>query len=143
MELTAENVDRVFTECLFKEDEDHSTYVEAEGIVNKMGFHPERVKTHAEEISSMLDQLPDQFHEKTGGGWSFLNACNRKDGVQWGEHRNMEQLITLGIAIKKVRYCMPREMWVAFPGGMPYFVILANWEPKGWFDNIKEVSKAN
>lgn len=36
----------------------------------------------------------------------------------------MEQLVSLGIGIKKVKYCMPKEMWSILPGGMPYFMIL-------------------
>jgi len=49
--------------------------------------------------------------------------CMDKHGVQWGEHRNIEQLVVLGIAAKMVKYCMPRDMWGILPGGMPYIAI--------------------
>jgi len=56
-----------------------------------------------------------------GGGWSFLNLCSTKDEKQWtGLHERMEQLICLGMAIGKVSYCCPREMWPSLLGGMPY-----------------------
>lgn len=74
----------------------------------------------------MLDKLPEQFHEATGGGWSFLNACNDRHGNQWtGLHQRMEQLFQLGIALGRVSYCLPREFWSAMPGGVPYIVVKA------------------
>jgi hypothetical protein len=35
----------------------------------------------------------------------------------------MDQLFTLGIAIEKVSFQLPREMWNVLPGGMPYLVV--------------------
>jgi len=35
----------------------------------------------------------------------------------------MEKLFLLGLAIEKVKCLMPREVWPALPGGMPYYVI--------------------
>ena len=124
MELTSENVERIFMDCLFKEGEDTSNYIPAEGVTTNVGFHPERIESHKDEIASMLSELPEEFKEKTGGGWTFLNAFNDKNGQQWTSlHRRMEQLFQLGIGIGKVSYLMPRDMWRIFPGGMPYLVI--------------------
>lgn len=124
MKLTAENVDSVFRDCLFKDGEQTEDHVKVEGLVNTFGFHPERIKEHTEEIYSMLKQLPNSFQKDSGGGMSFLSACDDKDGNQWtGLHRTMEQLIVIGIGISKVKYCLPREMWDVMPGGMPYFVV--------------------
>jgi hypothetical protein len=123
--LNAEHVNAVFMDCLFRDGEDASKHVKAEGIVRNVGFHPERLESHKAEIVAMLDELPEQFHEKSGGGWSFLNACMDKHGNHWGEHINMEQLFQLGIGIGKVKSLMPREMWRALPGGMPYYVVTA------------------
>ena|SRR3990167_5404338 len=127
--ITAEKVSEIFKDCLFKDEEMIEgkpiiAPVEVEGIISRFGFHPDRIKIHAGEIIELLNELPEEFKEKTGGGWSFLNACNDKEGRQWGEHNNMEQLFSLGIAIGKVKYCMPKEMWSMLPGGMPYLVIL-------------------
>jgi len=122
--LSSERVEAIFNDCLFKDGEDTSNYVKAEGIAHNVGFHPERLQSHKAEIEAMLDELPDQFKKSGGGGWSFLNACLDKHGEQWTDlHLRMEQLFQLGIAIGKVECQLPREMWMVFPGGMPYYVI--------------------
>ncbi len=122
--LSTEGVEKVFVDCLFKEGEDTSTHIAAEGIMMTVGFHPERIESHRAEIEAMLDELPDQFKASSGGGWSFLNACEDKHGNQWTSfHRSMDQLFMLGMAIGKVESQMPRELWSALPGGMPYYVI--------------------
>lgn len=121
MDLTAKNVDTVIRDCLFTDEEDKSGAVLAEGIMLKAGFHPERLTSHKEDIVSMLNQLPDEFFANKGGGWSFLNSCNTRDGVQWGEHKDMDALLVLGIAIGKAEIMLPRKMWFIFPGSMPYF----------------------
>jgi len=128
--LTAENVNRIFLECLFKEEEiainvEDRVYVEAHGIMTHVGFHPGRIKEHEQEIEWMLLQLPKEFLKSVGGGWSFLNACEDVQGNQWtGLHKTMDELVCLGLATKKVMFLTPREMWAMFPGGMPYFVVL-------------------
>jgi len=124
----AERVEKIFMDCLFKDEEIKdgkapSDAVLVEGLVSKFGFHPTRLASHQAEIEKELLEFDDDFYTGKGGGMTFLNFCNTKDGEQWGEHRNMEQLITLGIAIKKVKYCLPRSMWNALPGGVPYVSI--------------------
>ena len=122
--LTAEQVNAIFMDSLFREGEDTSNHIKAEGIINSVGFHPERLQYHKIEIEAMLDELPENFKKSGGGGWSFLNACNDKHGNQWtGLHQHMEQLFQLGIGIGKVKYLTPRDMWSVLPGGMPYIVI--------------------
>jgi len=122
--LTSERVTKVFRDCLFKDDEDTSNHIEARGIMINVGFHPERLEEHTVEIEEMLGELPSEFQKSGGGGWSFLNACNDKYGNQWtGEQTVMEQLVLLGIATEKAKFQLPREVWSALPGGMPYFVI--------------------
>lgn len=122
--LTPEKVESIFLDCLFKEEEDTSNHIKAEGIVHTVGFHPGRLESHKEEVEELLEELPDEFKKSGGGGWSFLNACNDRHGNQWtGLHRTMEQLVLLGIAIGKVKFQLPRETWKALPGGMPYLVI--------------------
>lgn len=123
MNLTSENVESIFLDCLFQEDEDRTSAIMVEGIINDFGFHPDRLKQHEEDIYSLLRELPEEF-QMNGIGASFLNACNNKDGVLWGQHRNIEQLVTLGIGIEKVRYMLPRQLWEALPGGVPYLTVL-------------------
>ena len=127
MKLNAENVEDVFMDCLFKDGEvefyEPKDMIMTEGIRNSMGFNPERIEKHREDVKSMLSQLPEPFFKQIGGGWSFLNAIETRDGEQWAEHKNVEQLLTLGIGLGYASYLMPREMWKMFPGGMPYFQV--------------------
>jgi len=125
MKLTSENVEKIFTDCLFRngENTDNTKYIN--GIINSFGFHLDRVKKHENDIYSMLKQLPENFQKDTGGGWSFLNACNNKDGEQWtGFHRIMEKLFVIGMACDKVQCLLPQSLWKALPGSMPYYVVL-------------------
>jgi hypothetical protein len=125
--LNGEKVRSVFMDCLFQEGEDSSKHIRADGVVTNVGFHPGRLEQHRAEIVEMLDELPDQFKESSGGGWSFLQACDDKHGNQWTDfHQRMEQLFQLGIGINRVKCLLPRELWKALPGGMPYYVILDN-----------------
>lgn len=122
--LNPERVGIIFHNCLFRESEDTTNHIKAEGIVSTVGFHPGRVEEHRAEIELMLAELPEAFMAAGGGGWSFLNLCFDRHGNQWtGIHQTMEQLVQLGIAIGKVKYQLPRELWGVLPGGMPYLVI--------------------
>jgi len=122
--LIPEHVQAVFMACLFKDGEDTSDHIIADGIVQTVGFHPGRIEEHRQEIHNMLAELPDEFRASNGGGSSFLNACMNKHGNQWtGVHQTQEQLVQLGIAIGEVEYCLPRDMWKILPGGMPYIAV--------------------
>ncbi len=124
--LTSEKVEAIFMDCLFRDGEDTSNHIAVEGVVHNVGFHPERLESHRAEIEAMLDELPEMFHEKSGGGWSFLNACNDKHDNQWTDfHMRMEQLFQLGGGIGRVKSLLPREAWAMLPGGMPYYVVTA------------------
>jgi hypothetical protein len=124
----SQQVEEVFMSCLFKEEEVTEGKLPiyailVEGIVHRLGFHPQRIELNKGKIKEFLNEMPKEFHKNGGGGWSFLNMYMDKHGVQWGEHRNIEQLVVLGIAAKMVKYCMPRDMWGILPGGMPYIAI--------------------
>lgn len=127
MQLNAENVTKVLKSCLFDEgytDEDLKRAIEVESVMLHIGFDSDRVKQHEKEIVELLEQLPKEFKKTEGGGWSFLNACMDKDGNHWGEHRNIDELIALGLAVDKIQFLLPREVWVALPGAVPYFVYI-------------------
>ena len=122
--LTSQRVEVVFMVCRFKDGEDISNCIVAEGIVNAVEFHLGRIEEYRQKIHDMLAELPDEFKTSGGGGYSFLNACVDKHGNQWtGLHRTVEQLVQLGIAIGEVEYFLPRDRWSIFPGGMPYFTV--------------------
>lgn len=95
------------------------------GITKTLGFKPERVKINEASIKALIEEIvPDDFLTTGGKGMSFLNLCMNRRGEHWAEHPVMEELILLGMAIKRAGFCVPREMWSMFPGGMPYV----------WFD---------
>ena len=127
--ISAKRIGVIFEDCLFKNEEiiNNKPIVEpvkGKGVLNDFGFHPTRLSIYKIEILGILKQLPDSFMQSGGGGMSFLNACVTKEGSQWGEHRNIEQLFALGEALKLVKYPMPKEMWGILPGGMPYVTIV-------------------
>lgn len=129
--LTPTRVNEIFMDCLFRDGESTDDAVVVEGIVSKFGFNPVRLESHREDVRALLSQLPKEFHiESAGGGWSFLNACTRSDGELWtGEHAKMEQLFALGVALDLVSCLLPREMWSALPGGMPYYAVVGCYKP--------------
>ena len=125
MELTTENVTNVFKKCLFNDNENISNPIIAEGITAKFGFNQKRLNSHINDITDMLSQLPKEFQRDSGGGTSFLNACDNANGEQWtGLHEVMELLFMLGLATGNVQCLMPRDMWKVLPGGMPYYVVM-------------------
>lgn len=94
-----------------------------QGVMNKFGLHPGRLKEKREEIRELLAEVPDDFMRTGGGGMSFLNLCMDRHGNHWGEHVNYEDLIVLGMGVGMVNYCVPRDMWSSLPGGMPYVTV--------------------
>lgn len=128
--LTAKAVREVLISCLYREDEDTSGVVPVDGVMIKVGFHPERLEAARPRILELLKELPDAFKDTGGGGASFLNACVTKDKVQWGEHSNIDELLCLGLAARLVSFPIPRDLWEVLPGGMPYFCVRTHMEPK-------------
>ncbi len=123
--LDSKRVTEMLHDCLFKEGEDTSSHVKAEGIMHTMGFHPERLESYRREVEGMLYDLPEAFMESGGGGWSFLNACIDKEKRQWTDLQPVvEELLLLGLGLNKVKFILPREVWSALPGGVPYFIVL-------------------
>lgn len=129
--LTSENVQKTLMDCFFTEEEIQTLGEEelkkkaimVEGITNIFGLNPDRLEQAVPTILEYVKQLhPNFMEEGEGGGWSFLNLPFDKDGVQWGEHMNAEQLYVLANAAGLAKFCMPRDMWKIFPGEMPYIV---------------------
>ena len=126
MKLTPQAVHQVFDACMVDPPEREASvhHLVVHGIAHKVWFDRRKIEAHREAIHNMLRELPEPFHVGTGSGWSFLNACtDRNDRLWTGEHRTMEFLFLLGIAGGYVRSCMPRELWMSLPGGMPYYEI--------------------
>jgi hypothetical protein len=121
MKLTADNVMKTLKNCIHDSNSSKAgdEIIMVDGIAHKFEFKKEKLEKCKDDIVDMLGQLPPQFKQ----GWSFLMACDDKEGEQWGEHKHMEALVCLGIAIGKVSM-LPRELWPMLPGGMPYFTVL-------------------
>ena len=128
MSIDPRRVNDLYVECLGEGDG-----IAVEGVVVNAVFDKMKLATHQPEIANMLDELPVEFRSDAGGGWSFLNACLDKNGAQWtGEHRTMERLFMLGMGIGIVSYLLPRDVWSALPGGMPYVQIHPRSEATKW-----------
>jgi hypothetical protein len=131
--IDAGRVVEILRDCLFTSEEMPGDTevpgdaVVVEGIVNTYGFQPQRLESHRDEITKMLQGLPWQFRPTNvggDGGWSFLNACEDANGELWtGEHRTVEALLVLGIGLGLAEWLLPKEIWSALPGGMPYVVV--------------------
>jgi hypothetical protein len=110
-------------DCL---DESDSPVI-VQGIVNDYAFDPVKIVEHRDEVAQMLRNLPLEFRPTSvggGGGWSFLNACQDANDEQWtGLHQTMEHLFVLGIAMGLAEWCGPKDIWAAFPGGVPYVAV--------------------
>lgn len=129
-----EQVQNIHFDCCFKQEElssegtvaDESKVVFVSGIVHNFGLHKDRLESHREEVKSILEKMPSQFHKGTGDGWSFLNLCHDKGHNQWGEHIHAETLFALASGLGMGKFTLPREMWDILPGGMPYIVFDVN-----------------
>ena len=141
MKLTSENVEQIFIDCLLSDGEDQDLSVIVEGVGSTYRFDETKLESRKEDIISMLSELPKEFHKNSGGGWSFLQACMDKDNNQWtGLHLQQDRLFCLGMAIGRVKYTMPREMWTILPGAVPYLTILEDDETVD--EDVKDAEEA-
>lgn len=124
MELTANNVQTIAKDCLFRDGEDTTNHLIGDAIIVTIGFHPERLEAHREDIKSMLDQLHPNFRMSVKGGWTFLNMSTRADGTLWAEQPTCGVLVALANALGLMKFCLPRELWAALPGNVPYIVYM-------------------
>jgi hypothetical protein len=91
------------------------------GILHSYSLDVAKVASHRGEIVAMLEQWPEEFFDNGGGGWTFLNLCETRDGVLWtGLHLRCEQLCVLADVLGLLSYPLPRDMWSMMPGGLPY-----------------------
>ena len=123
MPLTSDRVAEIFKECLATQEEiDGGKVVLTDVLVGVVGLVPDRLEPHRDEIKEMLYELPENFQMEKGGGWSFLQACEDRHGNQWtGLHSRMAELFALGVATDQAICLLPRDVWKALPGGMPYY----------------------
>ena len=125
MDNKAELVHETIKYCLYRSDEivdgkPPEGFVEGDGIVIKYAFHPERLAEKKSVIKEILSDMQDNFFMDKGGGWTFLNMPQDRNGHLWGEQPTAGDLCALGIASGMVKFLLPRDMWSSLPGGVPY-----------------------
>jgi hypothetical protein len=127
MKLAAETISTLLSSCLFKEDElvngqpnPSIEMTKVEGLMRTFGFVTSRLKEIEPQILECINELDASFLESGGGGMSFLQLPFDKNGTQWGEQRNAEELFALASGLGHAKYLLPREMWQVLPGGVPY-----------------------
>lgn len=125
--LSSSNVEAIFKACLTTNTDRHSDFqqdIVVDGVCNKFAFDKAKIDENKQAIADMLYQLPEEFMEGIGDGYSFLHGCYDRNKNMWtGDHFMMEKLFALGMACGKVECLLPRELWPALPGGMPYYVV--------------------
>ena len=124
--IDAEQVQKAFLDCQVKEPDgnDELAVIHIKGTYRNFALSGERLMSHREQVREWLASMPAEFHLSKGGGWSFLNACQTADDIQWTSfHERVEQLVVLGIALGFVSWPIPRDVWYLLPGSMPYFAI--------------------
>src|SRR4029077_17734771 len=96
-ENLAERVDALMGEVLYKNEEipadgkPPTGAIIVEGVVRNFGFHPERFETAKPKLAALIkDIVPEGFYKGTGDGNSFLALCEDKNGVLWGQHKQVE-----------------------------------------------------
>lgn len=120
--LNYQNVEAVMKDCLYGDSENITDSLKVQGVVNNYAFNPVKLAHNRAKIAALLDGLPENFKKEVGGGWSFLQAVENRDGEHWAEHQTVGWLLVLGIATKQAAYILPdRNMWKIFPGNLPYF----------------------
>lgn len=122
MELSSDNVQALLADCM-GEDGNNPNGITVEGVINTYWLDKAKLETHRQELRSMIEQLPNEFLADGGGGWSFLNLCMRRDGEQWtGLHLMQERFYVMAAGLGMAKIQLPREMWSALPGSVPYMV---------------------
>ena len=124
--LTDKNVNQIFNECLFKDEElqdgkPTKDFSFAIGVATAVVFNTVRLNEHKSEINNMINEL---YGIETGT--TFTNLCIKKDGSQWTDlHRTMDRLMVLGFAtgLLEIPCNIPREEWAnTFENGLPIVV---------------------
>lgn len=126
MLINQTRVTEIFRDCLYTEEETKGVVelkdmIMVEGITFNVGFNPIRIEKNKKEIEELINNLAPGWEN----GKSFLNLCVDSEGELWtGLHIRMEELLLLGMAINKFKYCCEKEYWSVLPGGMPYIALV-------------------
>lgn len=122
MELNSANVNKLFANCILNNEmQNHQHALRVDGVLSSAVFYLPALQKETPAIELLINQLPNIFKNEGEKGGSFLQMCEDYNGELWtGEHAVMERLLLLGIAIGKMGFLLPKPLWAALPGGMPY-----------------------
>lgn len=116
----------IFDDCLLPNNYTNETKcISIQGVTAIFGLDPEKIEKHRTEIYDLMKVLPHTFWENPIGndGYSFLRLPFTKDNVQWGEQKNAQELMVLGLAAGYMQYLFSKEYWTELPGSVPYIII--------------------
>lgn len=126
MELTTKAVGFLAGECRAANDTPEAQVIQVIGSRFRGRFDPHKIQEHRVAITELVNQLPLEFHQQGGGGWTMLNAVVRQDGVQWTDFQlQADVLACLAIAAGAAQWALPRALfdWSRLPGGLPYLIV--------------------
>ena len=131
--IDAQEISRALMDCLHTDEEAAACApampedaVRVEVVMHTFIFHPARLESHRAQVIEWIRRLPVEFlAERDGGkgGWSFLRLAFDRQGNQWGEHLNCDELLALAFGLGLGRFLLPRAMWSVLPGSMPYVLL--------------------
>lgn len=116
----AAEVRDLMIECLANDPPGKAAITRIEAVVHTFVFDSASIERNSGRIKALLSVMHSNFHKQHGGGWSFLQLPMDADGIQWGEQVDAEALVALAIAAGMGQFSLPRGMWNALPGGVPY-----------------------
>ena len=119
MQLTSKTVQEIFEDCEYKETDINCEPINVKGVMAQGNFHPSRIAANRYKISGLIDQLYG-----IDGVVTFDKLKFNKDEVQWTElysdenrvYFDIDKLVLLGLAIKELKFYIPRELWHTRPG---------------------------
>jgi len=127
--LSPDALDEVVKDCLADQDEvifrdgveqlEHfEDFTIVRGLVTAFALHKERLEVHRPLVIYWLGLLSKTFKEN---GWTFLQVPFLADGTQWGEQKDADILMVLGMGLDLVHPLLPRALDSSLVGGVPYF----------------------
>ncbi len=127
----AEIVNSIFRDCLYRDDEIVNGEpvvppIDAQLLTMRVGFHPQRLEQHRGRVIALAREVfqdPFLTSHVDGGGYSFLQIVVDREGNHWCEHRTAQELMGLCLGLGLATYPIPRDMWPALPGEVPYLTV--------------------
>lgn len=123
--LTVDAVMEIWNACVAAPGDPEDDQVRIDGASMDGRFSRTRLLNHRMRLRTMLVELPDNFLQSGGGGWTMLNGCVDRHQRFWtSDQRTVDRLVILGIGAGVANWTLERNLWDLLPSGMPYFQVL-------------------